>query len=378
MPTETLRLSSGNNEIQSWTVTSDEAARIHEAMTGPDRDKILWLRPAPPQTRTVHQRIVQAMRAVSHVAKDGFNQHFKYPFRGIDGVTNALGPALREAGVFVAAEILDNGPHYRDGQTKQGEATREVTVRVRYTFWGEDGDSVESEGVGESIDQSDKGTAKAMSVALRVALLGVFLLPTQEPTTDHDGHYHQRGDNAPLSAWERNAGLALLANPTPEQAKAAGPEMLAAALRQALDFRACIEEHAAWLQPSTGEESPTWEELFSARIAWEIGYCKTGRAARALWELLKTEGLDMAWEGVKFSQLLKDRVAAVRVAQAKLVDDLTGGVIQAVSHADLDHAWTAVVEARTFDRITEEQLQQVHQVAQERRARLASTGGKQA
>ena len=56
----------------------------------------------------------------------------------------------------------------------------------------EDGSQVHAVTPGESLDTSDKGTAKAMSVAYRIALLQIFALPTQEPTTDPDSEYHTR------------------------------------------------------------------------------------------------------------------------------------------------------------------------------------------
>lgn len=317
--------------------------------------------------KTVHQRIVQAMRAVSQVAKDGYNTHFKYPFRGIDGVTNALGPALREAGVFLTEEILEI--KYRDAQNAKGDPTREVTVRIKITFWGEDGDSLVTEGVGESIDQSDKGTAKAVSVARRVAYLGVFLLPTQEPTTDHDGHYHQRGGQPQMSRFERDTGRNMLAIPTPEAGAAIGSEMTAAAFRQALAFRGCIEEHSAWEQPSNGDESPTWEELFTARIAAEIASVATPEAGRALYGLLKAEGLDMAYNGVKFSQLLKERAAEMQAAQAQLVNELTESILEA-SLDTLQDAWAAAYDARKAGRITEDQLTELHKLTNDRQAKL--------
>lgn len=390
---ETLKL----GEV-SWQITENEAEYVREAMAegGPgfglkpfgdefmissteadalaaflkvnknkgDLTRVLATAPR----LTVHQRVVKAMRAVSHVAKDGYNKHFNYPFRGIDGVVNALGPALREAGVFPTEEVISIA--YRDGRTAKNDPTREVTVHIRITFWGEDGDSLTTEGVGESIDQSDKGTAKAMSVARRVAYLGVFLLPTQEPSTDHDGHYHQRGGQPVMSQFERNTGLRLLANPTPEQAEAAGRGILAAAFRQALDFRACIEEHSAWEQASEDETSPTWEELFAARVVWEIEAAATLEAARALWELLKAEKLDMAWEGKKFSQLIRERGAAIQAAQAARLNELTElllsattadgiGVALGMADADQDACLITVQQHADFVALAEERAAKV-------------------
>lgn len=360
IPRHAIKLS--ENPGDEVLITEAEGLAISAWLRG--KDKIPG---APTGPRTVHQRIVQAMRAVRAVGKDGFNEQQRYPFRGIDGVINALGPALREAGVYITSDVMDI--RYRDARTTQDKPTREVTVKVAYTFHGEDGDSVTTVAVGESLDQSDKGTAKAMSVAMRVALLQVFALPTQEPTTDHDGHYHQRGGQPQMSKFERDTGRNMLAAPTLEARAAVGPEMTAAAFRQALAFRTCIEEHSAWEQPSNGEESPTWEELFTARVAAEIAAVATPEAGRALYGLLKAEGLDMAYNGVKFSQLLKERAAEMQAAQAQLVNELTESIL-AASLDTLQDAWAAAYDARKAGRITEDQLTELHKLTNDRQAKL--------
>lgn len=365
--------------LDEFQVNNGEADKLRElfqeggpGLTGPILDPaLIFKQPVPeavPTPRTVHQRIVQAMRAVSYVAKDGFNTHFKYPFRGIDGVVNALGPALREAGVFPAAEVLEI--KYRDGQTGKGDPTREVTVRVRYTFWGEDGDSVTTEGVGESIDQSDKGTAKAMSVSLRVALLGLFLLPTQEPTTDHDGHYHQRGEQRQMSAFERSTGLALLRPPTAEERAAGNAGLVWASFVQGIDFRACIEEHSAWEMPTNGDESPTWEELYAARVAAEIAIAPTTTAARALWDFLKDQGLNMSHQGKKFTELVKERGLEIQQAQRDLADQHTQAVLETSDPEMLESIAWRVAAARNCGDITAEQADTIREIHAERLAKL--------
>ncbi|HEY8590218.1 MAG TPA: ERF family protein, partial [Naasia sp.] len=83
---------------------------------------------------------------------------------------------------------------YRDVRTSRDKPAREVTVRVRFTFIGPLGDRLSVVTPGESMDDSDKGTAKAMSVAMRTALLQTFALPTDDP--DPDASDVQRGDRA--------------------------------------------------------------------------------------------------------------------------------------------------------------------------------------
>lgn len=139
---------------------------------------------------TVVEAWGRVMADVQAVGKTGHNQQQDYNFRGIDAVVNAAGPAMREHGVIVVPTVLD--ATYRDIEVgKNRTLMREVTVKVRYTIIGPDGDALTAAGVpgfgcvyGESMDSGDKGTAKAMSVAYRIFLLQALTIPTSEPDPD--------------------------------------------------------------------------------------------------------------------------------------------------------------------------------------------------
>ncbi len=60
---------------------------------------------------------------------------------------------------------------------------------VQFTFYAPDGSSVEVVTVGEAMDAGDKSSNKAMSAALKYALLQVFCIPTEEPIdTENETH----------------------------------------------------------------------------------------------------------------------------------------------------------------------------------------------
>lgn len=138
---------------------------------------------SPPSEPTIFKALADVMRAVKSVGKDGFNDQGRYKFRGIDGVLNAVGPALRDAGVFVVPDVRS----YEYGSVTVGSKRTEMSharVVVAYTFYGPAGDSVVSSAAGEAFDSGDKATAKAMSVAFRTALLQSLALPTDDPDPD--------------------------------------------------------------------------------------------------------------------------------------------------------------------------------------------------
>jgi ERF superfamily len=138
------------------------------------------------QPRTIMQALASVMRDVQAVGKDGFNTNQKYKFRGIDAVVNAVGPAFREHGVIATPEVETNT--FRDVKTSGGKPSRECTLTVRYRFYGPAGDFIEAVVPGESMDSGDKGAAKAMSVAYRIALLQVLCIPTDDPDPDESSY----------------------------------------------------------------------------------------------------------------------------------------------------------------------------------------------
>lgn len=133
--------------------------------------------------RTAIELTIEAMRNVLAVPKDGHNQAQGFNFRGIDGVLNACGPALRKAGVLPVPFLTKI-----ERSTVEVGARRtpmdSVYIEVVYLFYGPGADAVGVKVPGASMDSGDKGVTKAMSVAFRTALIQLFALPTQEPDPD--------------------------------------------------------------------------------------------------------------------------------------------------------------------------------------------------
>lgn len=135
------------------------------------------------------ESIQQVMALVQGVAKKGFNEQQRFNFRGVDAVVNAVAPALREVGGLIVPTVLKK--HYDRGVTKSGTPTVEAFLTVAFDWHGTDGGSpIRSVVAAEAMDTSDKATAKAMSVALRIFLLQTLMLPTDEK--DPDAEYHER------------------------------------------------------------------------------------------------------------------------------------------------------------------------------------------
>ena len=140
----------------------------------------------------IYADLAKVMRSVDHVGKGDFNSHQKFNFRGIDGVLNAVGPALREHNVVVYPRLHDVA--YEEVKTSGGKASTACRVVVDYVFASSDGSTVETRVAAESWDTGDKAMPKAMSVAMRTALIQALALPTDEPDPDSFTYTREAAD----------------------------------------------------------------------------------------------------------------------------------------------------------------------------------------
>lgn len=121
------------------------------------------------------------------IAKEGRNAAQGYSFRGVDQVFNSLQPIFSKHGVIITVEILELRRDERP--SKSGGVMAFVTIRARYNFVAKDGSSISTESAGEGCDTSDKATPKALSIALKYALLETFLVPTADSKDpENDSH----------------------------------------------------------------------------------------------------------------------------------------------------------------------------------------------
>ena len=117
----------------------------------------------------------------------------RFNFRGVDRVVNATRPVLARHGISIWPEL--QGVDRRDVARKDGSGRNvETLVRVRFHVVGPLGDKLPAPLVviGEALDTSDKGGAKAMSVAWRVALIQLLHIATGDP--DPDSMMIERGE----------------------------------------------------------------------------------------------------------------------------------------------------------------------------------------
>lgn len=133
-------------------------------------------------SQLIYKKMSDVMNEIGAVAKKGTNTVQGFKFRGIDQFVNALYPALTKHGVFMTTEVLEASSELKDVERSSGKKgiDKHVALKMKYTFHAEDGSSVSSSVPSEGLDSGDKATNKALSAALKYALIQTFSIPTED------------------------------------------------------------------------------------------------------------------------------------------------------------------------------------------------------
>ena len=152
----------------------------------------------------IYEAINAVMTDIGAIGKTSKNATQGFMFRGIDAVMNAINPALVKHKVFIVPEILEQT---REERTSSKGGTLIYSVcKIRYTFYAEDGSSVEAVVIGEGMDSGDKATNKAMSIAFKYACFQVFCIPTEE-MVDPDKESHEVAPNPNAKITKKEADI---------------------------------------------------------------------------------------------------------------------------------------------------------------------------
>jgi hypothetical protein len=137
----------------------------------------------------IHTVIPAIMAEVGPIEKSRRNIGQSYDFRGIDDAYAAFQSLFAKYGLFVVPTVLERVREERKTIKDNGKEGLLIytTLTVKHTFYADDGSSVEAVTIGEAMDSGDKSSNKAMSAAMKYALLEVFCVPTKEPKdTEND------------------------------------------------------------------------------------------------------------------------------------------------------------------------------------------------
>ncbi len=134
------------------------------------------------ETQQIYTQISKVMADIGSIGKNRRNEQQRYAFRGIEDFYQAAHPAMITHGVFCAPEVMDREVYRFEKTNDQGKVTTwlHVALKVRHRFFASDGSFVDVTTCGEGLDNSDKATNKAMSGAMKYALIELFCVPTED------------------------------------------------------------------------------------------------------------------------------------------------------------------------------------------------------
>lgn len=137
------------------------------------------------EQKLIFKNMALVMGEVAAIPKSRSGQGLNYKFRGIDDFMNALNPIMAKHAVVFGFDIVkDSVDHYEQKSTYNGQDKvvrwTNVLLHIKYTFYTTDGSNLSCVTVGEGRDNSDKAHNKAMSAALKYALMQMFLVPTED------------------------------------------------------------------------------------------------------------------------------------------------------------------------------------------------------
>lgn len=138
------------------------------------------------------RKLSEVMGEVERVPKSGHNKFHGYDYATEADIVSAVRRAMAERYLMLVPTVLS------DDWVDRPKG-RLVKLRVRFTVHdGESGEEMSFEVLGEGEDQSDKATYKAMTGAVKYALLKLFLIPTgddpeQDEAPQRGGNRQQQG-----------------------------------------------------------------------------------------------------------------------------------------------------------------------------------------
>lgn len=124
----------------------------------------------------IHQRMLSVMGKINYVQKENKKVNNQYTFTSIDSVKRAVHTPLVEAGIVVVPRVL---------KSAKVDTLTMVEMQVDFVNADEPQDLISINTIGYGMDPQDKGPGKAMSYALKYALLQALMLETgDDPEKD--------------------------------------------------------------------------------------------------------------------------------------------------------------------------------------------------
>lgn len=134
--------------------------------------------------RSLVRKLSEVMKAVERVPKRGRNAFHGYDYATEADIAAEVRKAMAERHLMLVPDVVETSWH--DVPRKAGGVDRIATLKVKFTLMdGDSGEELAFHVLGEGQDGGDKATYKAMTGAIKYALLKLFLIPTgDDPEID--------------------------------------------------------------------------------------------------------------------------------------------------------------------------------------------------
>ncbi|MBU8921810.1 MAG: ERF family protein [Bacteroidales bacterium] len=138
-------------------------------------------------TPLIHAQMCKIQRDADGLTKGQQNQQQGFKYRGIDDAYNYLHDIFAKHDVFTVPRVTNMEREER--LSKAGSVLMYTMLTVEYDFFANDGSSVTTCVIGEAMDSGDKSCNKALSIAHKLALFQITMLPTLL-SADADAEVH--------------------------------------------------------------------------------------------------------------------------------------------------------------------------------------------
>jgi hypothetical protein len=135
-------------------------------------------KPIKPNDMNIYEALAEINKKVDPIKKDKQNTQQNFKYRGIDQVMNELHKLFAEYGVIITSDIV--GAVREERTTSKGTLMIYSIIDYKFTLTATDGTFITTTVRGEANDSGDKSSNKSYAVAMKYALLGMFLIPTEE------------------------------------------------------------------------------------------------------------------------------------------------------------------------------------------------------
>jgi hypothetical protein len=174
-----------------------------------------------PEKSPLHAKLAEVMKEVGYIPKNGWNANQSYKFAAATDVADKVRDAFSARGITCVPSSMEVTDSRRSVSDKQDV----VTIRVTWLITdSESGYATSIQSFGSGADTGDKAVYKAMTGALKYALLMAFQIPTGD---DPEASGDQGESTSPPAAQRATPPVPeiKLSDPrfaTPEEKKAYG------------------------------------------------------------------------------------------------------------------------------------------------------------